>query len=1127
MNKIAIPSSANCFFAYEHFQHKKKNIFFILPDEETTIKAYKNIQFLAKRALLDSIIYFPSLDTIPYDRISPNQDIMAQRSAVLSKLSTTSSPRLIITSAVNLLTKLPPPEVFSRSTATIKIGDKINIEELTVFLIDNGFSRSGSAIDGGEFAIRGEILDIVAGYQKGYRINFGWNVIESIKEFDINSQITTNNVDNFTISVASETMLNSTTIANFKNNFLKYFGVNNSNSPLYQSIIEGKKFHGYEQLSPLFFNKLACLTDYLPDSSIIYNNFSVQSIIEYHNSYNDFYESRLISNKANPTSFYFALPPESFIVDSGRFKNSLIEGNNICLENGNDMDIKAIEKISVTALKEKKSIFDALFDVIIQHKNRIPVILCNSKSGLERIRAVAVAHEYIAEKITTLSKARVNVINLALAPLSSGFLTDVYIFIAEQDILGDKFSTQSHKTSKRKLQNLLRELDNITEGELVTHKDHGIGRFEKTEVISVNDTAHDCLKIIYADNDILYVPVENIELITKYGNENTALDKLGGVNWQKRKAKLKNRIKDIAKDLIKITAKRQLTKTNPIDFDTETYDLFCRNFPYNETEDQLTSINDIKDDLQGGKLMDRLICGDVGFGKTEVAMRAAFMIVFDTRSDRSQVVVISPTTILCKQHFENFITRFKGFDLKIVQLSRLLKPAAAKQVKEDIENGSADIIIGTHALLAKNIKFKNLKLIIIDEEQHFGVSQKEYLKNLKSQAHVLSLSATPIPRTLQMSMVGIKDLSLIATPPIDRLPVRTTISPMDYVIIRDALMRERFRGGRSFYVCPRIKDMEVVEKLLREYVPELKYKIAHGQMQANVIDTIMSEFCDGKFDILLSTTIIESGIDISTANTMIIHRADMLGLSQLYQLRGRVGRGKVRGYAYLTLAQKGITSKHSMERLMILQNIDSLGAGFTIAGHDMDLRGFGNLVGEEQSGHIREVGSELYQQMLDEAITEIKENKSNEILDYTPNINLGIPVFIPITYLEDSSLRIAIYRRAGALKNDSEIEAFRDEMIDRFGNLPQEFSNLLEIVKIKNRCIESKIESIDAGPNGFVIKFNINFDAAKIVFAFVNKHPRITKIRPDNKLVLVKKLTPDYMLSDANNLLNELQELNL
>ncbi len=433
------------------------------------------------------------------------------------------------------------------------------------------------------------------------------------------------------------------------------------------------------------------------------------------------------------------------------------------------------------------------------------------------------------------------------------------------------------------------ELDNLAEGEFAVHKDHGIGRFLRLEALEIKGKLHDFLKTLYAGNDKLYIPVENIEVIKKYGNDNAELDKLGSVSWQRSKAKLKNRIKKIALHLIQIAAKRKLNSSAPVEFDLEEYDNFCANFPFSETEDQLTAINDIKEDLRNSMLMDRLICGDVGFGKTEVVMRVVFMVAKSLNEHLPQVAVVVPTTILCSQHFSRFIERFKGFGLNIKQLSSVVSSKEAKIIRSEFESGKINIIIGTHSLLHKNIKFFNLKLLIIDEEQHFGIGQKEFLKSLKSSSHVLAMSATLIPRTLQMSMTGLKELSIIATPPLNRLEVRTSVMPFDPVIIRDALLREHFRGGRSFYVVPRIKDIEDIEKQLKQILPELSYKIAHGKMTPSKIDKVMSEFYAGKFDILVSTTIIESGIDIAEANTMIIHKADMLGLSQLYQLRGRIG----------------------------------------------------------------------------------------------------------------------------------------------------------------------------------------------------------------------------------------------
>jgi len=1126
MKKFEIPLASKCLFAYEHFNHNNENILLVFADEESTISAYKQLLFFDNAKSSDSnILHFPSLDTVPYDRVSPSTDVLSKRANVLTELAGQSKQHIIVTSAQNLLTKLPTPDVFSNTTLVINPGMKLDIEDLTKFLVKNGFTRSASAIDSGEFAVRGEIIDIVAADNTGYRINFGWELVESIRAFDTYSQISKGSLDTLTLSSASESLLNSETITNFKNNFLQIFGVNYIGNPLYESITSGHKFRGYEHLTPLLYKEMCLLTDYLGKHTVIYDNLCLQAILEHEHSYKDFYESRLLSNKSNPDSFYFAIPPKNLICSADVAKESLETGYNILIEGGNDQGFAIIENISTSAKIEKKSEFEKLFEIITENKNKIPVIFCNSKSSLERIKQIANDYEYVTTDIKKLASAKKNIINLAIAPLRHSFSSKKYLFISEQNILGNKFSTQSHKSSKKKLQNILTELDNISEGEMIVHKEHGIGMFERIQTIYVDEIAHDCLKIVYDNADILYLPVENINQIKKYGNANAVLDRLGGVSWQKRKSKLKNRIKDIADKLIKITAKRLLATTHPTKFDSDEYEKFANKFPYSETEDQLTSINDVKTDLESGRLMDRLICGDVGFGKTEVAMRAAFMAAYDINDDQPQIAIISPTTILSKQHHKSFVERFKDHGIKIGQLSRLVKPKEAKHVKEAIEKGDISIIVGTHALLAANIKFKNLKMIIIDEEQHFGVTQKEYLKNLKTGVHVLSLSATPIPRTLQMSMVGIKDLSLIATPPIDRLPVRTNVIPFDAIIIRDALMRERFRGGLSFYVVPRIKDIEWVEQQLTKYVPELRYKVAHGQMPATKIDEVMNEFCEGKFDILLSTTIIESGIDIPVANTMIIHRSDMLGLSQLYQLRGRVGRGKVRGYAYLTLPHYKKTTKHSLQRLDILQNIDSLGAGFTIASHDMDLRGFGNLVGDEQSGHIKEVGSELYQEMLDEAIEELKKDKDEtKLTEFIPSINLNIPVLIPSGYIEDSSLRLAIYRRAGALTTNTEIAAFEDEMIDRFGLLPNEFANLLNMVKIKNTCLDLKIESLDSGPNGFVMKFNENFDVSEMVLGFIKQHPRHAKMKPDNKLVFIKTLKTETLLKDTEHLLAKLRE---
>jgi len=1123
-----IPNSAKSFFANECFNNKdNKNILVIFSNEDDAINSYKQLSFFRENVTNNNILYFPHFDTVPFDRLSPNQNILSERADILSYLSTNNTDKkLLVTSAANLLIKLPPPEFLLKSFLKLHNKMKFSAIQLAEFLVHNGFTRSSSSVDSGEFSVRGEIVDIVLPKSKAYRINFSWDHIESIKEFDINSQISTNHCQELILNSASEVILNTETIINFRDNFLRTFGVNYANIPLYESIIEGRKFQGYEHLSPLFYNSFSTLTDYLNDPIIIYDNLSVQSILEYENNYQDFYRARLESNKIKLAAFYPAVPPTQIYLTSQEAKNLLGQEKNIFIQPENSVYAYLLEEITTSSFIEQKTVFNKLFEIIKDNDKKIPIIFCQSKSTLERFKTIIESYEYKHIEIINLQYAKKGVINLVLAPLNQGFYTDKYLFISTQDLLGERIATSPRQGAGRKLKNILMELNALSEGELIVHTDHGIGQFLNVETLDVQGKAHDFLKILYDNNDKLYIPIENIEVIKKYGSNDAPLAKLGSISWQKCKAKIKNRITEIAHHLLEIAAKRKLAVSDSLEFDHQEYEKFCQKFPYIETQDQLNAINDLKNDLYSGLLMDRLICGDVGFGKTEVAIRATFMVaksVYDHNYEETpQVAIVVPTTILCKQHYLRFCKRFKDLGLNIVQLSSLVTNNEAKVIKEQIKNGAANIIIGTHALLSKNIEFSNLKLLIIDEEQHFGVGQKEHLKKLRSTLHVLSLSATPIPRTLQMSMVGLKDLSIIATAPLDRLEVRTTVMPFDQVIIRDALLRERFRGGRSFYVVPRIKDIPNVEKYLQLMLPELKYKVAHGQMPTSKVDEIMSEFCDGKFDILISTTIIESGIDIAEANTMIIHKADILGLSQLYQLRGRIGRSKVRGYAYLTLDNEKKVSIYSLKRLEIIQNSCALGSGFTIASHDMDMRGFGNLVGEEQSGQIKEVGVELYQEMLDQQIAIFKEEAPNKSQNFIPVINLGLPVFISDDYISDSTMKLSLYRRVGSLVDTDDIEQFKDEMIDRFGPIPPEFNNLLDIVKIKHKCSRLNIENLDFGERGFVLKFYKEANVIDMVKNFIIKHPQKTKIKPNNKLIFTTMLIEQDIIKETNYLLEQL-----
>ena len=636
----------------------------------------------------------------------------------------------------------------------------------------------------------------------------------------------------------------------------------------------------------------------------------------------------------------------------------------------------------------------------------------------------------------------------------------------------------------------------------MVHVDHGIGRYHGLELVTAAGAAHECLVLEYAESARLYLPVENIELLSKYGHDEGLLDKLGGGAWQAKKAKLKQRIRDMADRLIRVAAERALRKAPILEPPPGSWDAFCARFPYQETDDQLMAIGDVVDDLTSGAPMDRLICGDVGFGKTEVALRAAFVAAMSG----TQVAVIAPTTLLARQHAQSFAERFRGFPLHVRQLSRFVSNKEAQATRDGISDGTVDIVVGTHALLAKSIKFQNLGLLIIDEEQHFGVQHKGRLKQMRSDIHVLTLTATPIPRTLQLSLSGVRDLSIIGTPPVDRLAIRTYVSEFDAVTIREGFLREHYRGGQSFYVVPRVSDLPEIEAFLQEQLPELTYVVAHGQMAAGELDRRMNAFYDRQYDILLATTIVESGLDIPSANTMVVHRADMFGLAQLYQIRGRVGRSKTRAYAFLTTKPRVKLTNTASKRLRVLGSLDSLGAGFTLASQDLDIRGAGNLLGEEQSGQMRDVGYELYQNMLEEAISKIKSGQLEGLSDgddqWAPQINLGVSVLIPESFVPDLDVRLGLYRRLSGLSTKVELEGFAAELIDRFGALPREVNTLLLVVRIKAMCKRAGIAKLDGGPKGAVLQFHNNkFAAPEGLVEFIQDQRGLAKIK-DNKLVV-------------------------
>lgn len=1070
------------------------------------------------------VVTFPAWDCLPYDRVSPNTDILARRMMTLFKIIKSDKKQIII-STINAVTqKIPAKEAIKSASFNANVGHSLDIEALSIYLSHNGYARSSTVIDQGDYAIRGNIIDIYPpGLKMPVRIDLWGDEIDTIKNFDPVSQRTDQKIDHIELVPMGEIFLDEATIKNFRMAYVTQFGPARGNDPLYEAVTEGRKHAGMEHWLPFFHEKLDVLFDYINEPIVTIDNLTTEALNARLSAISDYYLARKTAanetvNSHNTVAPYKPIAPDTLFMSAAEWQ-VYAERLNFHqfnpFEAPTDTNVKNYHGHSGRNFAPERNdkninIYDALRQHILklQKNGKKTYIASYSIGARDRLSGVLTDHGMdkikLIDKWNLAGRLPIDTIGLIILPLEAGFENKKFAIISEQDILGDRLIRKVRRN--RKAENFISEASALTPGDLVIHMDHGIGRYVGLKTINVSGAPHDCVLLTYHGDDKLYVPVENIEILSRYGNEDSSgkLDKLGGVAWQGRKAKLKARIREMADELIKVAAKRALRKGEIIKPTDGLYNEFCARFPFTETDDQLRAIGDVINDLASGRPMDRLICGDVGFGKTEVALRSAFLAAMEG----FQVAIVAPTTLLARQHFKTFSERFKGLSIKVGHLSRLVPQKQQKLTREEVKNGDCQILIGTHAVLGKSLSFNHLGLLIIDEEQHFGVAHKEQLKKMKDNVHVLTLTATPIPRTLQLAMSGIQGLSLIATPPVDRLAVRTFVLPMDDLVIREALLREHYRGGQSFYVCPRISDLKEIAEFLKDLVPEVKVITAHGQMAPGQIEDIMNAFYDGAYDVLLSTTIVESGLDIPTANTMIIHRADNYGLAQLYQLRGRVGRSKVRAYAYLTLPPRRIPTPQAEKRLHVLQSLDTLGAGFSLASHDLDIRGAGNLLGDEQSGHIKEVGIELYQQMLEEAVATAKSGSFADDFEdsWSPQINVGATVMIPERYVKDLNLRMSLYRRIADLEDKQAIDAFGAELIDRFGTLPEEVEHLLKIIEIKLECKKAGIEKIETGPKGAIISFrNSKFANPAGLIDFLTNQGTVTKLRPDHKLVYVRK----------------------
>ena len=1092
-------------FVLSELTKKHPLICIITPNDKQLIYLKETINLLQPHL---SVLCLPNWDTVPYDRVSPKADIVSERIATFIQLANQShkNPLVVLTTASALLQKTPSPDFFKQASLTLKVGETLPFEALKKFLNTNGYHATNTVMEHGEYAVRGGLTDIFpSGSQHPIRIDFFGDEIDSIKYFDEITQRTLQTVQEIHLHPIAEYRLTTENIALFRTRYRSLFNFG-THDYFYESVSNGIAPNGIEHFLPLLHSETATVFDYLKESVFILDYQAFDAIQSRYEQINEYYQARqtaLATVVTDSNDKYFPIPPKLFFLTPDDIQTRLQQ--HICYTfspfiepNKTDKNARLGQSYVDIRLQTDKDVFDCVADTI-RNESRKCIITAQTFGATQRLLGIFREHRLSLYEAHDWKEAVKNAPSVLTAPFTTGFSDKNICLITESDILGER---QIRTARKIRAKNFITDVSTLNINDYVVHQMHGIGQYIGLIPIQTGTVTHDCVALQYAHGDKLFVPVENIDILSKYGSENVTLDTLGSQSFAQRKERVKKDLFAMAEKLIGIASQRALNKTEQILAPHGSYQEFCMRFPYAETDDQLRTIQEIETDLAGGRPMDRLVCGDVGFGKTEMALRAAFL----TAMNGFQVAVIAPTTLLALQHAKTFEERFKGFPIRVASLSRLVSSSKAKLIRDELATGTLDIIISTHALLSKNIRFKRLGLVVVDEEQHFGVTHKERLKELQKGVHVLTLTATPIPRTLQLSLSGVRDLSVIATPPVDRLAVKTFVTPFDTVIIKEAILREHFRGGQIFFVCPRISDMPEVKQILAQIVPDIRIVEAHGQMPASQLEQIMTDFADKKYDILLATSIVESGLDISSVNTIIVYRADMFGLAGLYQLRGRVGRGKLRAYAYLTTPPHQRLNDTAQKRLKVMQSLDSLGAGFTLASHDLDIRGAGNLLGQEQSGHIREVGVALYQKMLSDAIHALKSGQSQTTADhFSPQISIGLPVVIPETYIRDLETRMQLYTQIGNIESDTELEDFKTELIDRFGKYPTEVENLFTSIHLKLLCKKAYIERLDAGEKGATISFwNNTFPNPLGLVDFINTQMGTVRLRPDQKLVVMR-----------------------
>ncbi|WP_420906042.1 transcription-repair coupling factor [Candidatus Magnetaquiglobus chichijimensis] len=1098
------PGAALAWLAVECTRHIPGPVVVVTGSTTRAESLYREMLFFADQlqpAL--TLLPFPSWETLPFERLSPYGPIMGERIRALFRLTQTlgggpisagdvagHTLTTLITTPAALMRRTVPHRHLASHGFSVAKGDQLDIAALRLFFSSAGYRAVAQVEEPGEFAIRGGIIDLFPpGREDPVRLELFGDEVETLRLFDPITQRSTDRIQSVQALPVSEVILTEETIRDFRAFFRQANGIGAAEDELYKQISKGEKAQGMEQYLPFFYSPAESFFDYLPpdtlfllDGDALAEARHFEAEVTERLAQLDAEGSRDPFHPAPPRELY--LTAEELTAQLDRFATFAISPQaapgGISL--GFDPAPRFILPPDPDQPEPPRPPLDLAGEAIrkAQSQGFQVCITAASMGQRERLRELLEDHKIptgmIAHWRELASRPASTTCWLAVGDLESGFVHGRMgiLLLTDSAIFGIK--SKRRKTDPRYLDQLLAGFADLKEMDPVVHADHGVGRYGGLHSLEVGGIKNDFLLIHYAGTDKLYAPVENLDRVTKYiGGEEVPLDKLGGVKWEKTREKAKRKILEMAEELVRLQAQREAHQGFGFTPHDPLLEEFAAGFSFEETPDQTAAIEAVLADMASARPMDRLVCGDVGFGKTEVALRAAFRAVMDGK----QVAVLTPTTILTQQHYETFLRRLAPYPVTVEILSRFRTPAEQKSAIELIAHGGVDIVVGTHRLLQKDVIFKDLGLLIVDEEQRFGVVHKERIKQLRATVDILTLTATPIPRTLHMAMSGLRDISIIATPPVNRLAIRTFVLPFDRQKVREAVLREIYRGGQVFFVHNRVEDIEKMAADLTELVPEARIGVAHGQMREGRLEKIMLSFYRQEFNLLVCTTIIENGVDIPTANTIIIHRADRFGLAQLHQLRGRVGRSKHRAYAYLFIPDPRSLTEDALRRLEAIESMGELGAGFTLATHDMEIRGVGNILGDEQSGQIEEVGFELYNQMLKEAVDALHaghgqplatEKKAEEA--FSPVINLHLSTHIPDDYVPDVRQRLTLYKRIATLETADDLREMRAELTDRFGPLPDSTSNLLRVMGLKQACRRIKILKIDAGPKGASIQFH-------------------------------------------------------